>query len=249
MISIAAELVGMHPQTLRITRPKVSSAPRTPGDTALLGDRSRAAAADPALTTDLGLNLAGVEHVLRLQDECAAPQQRLERLEHEMRDEIQRVHKPVQTRARPLPPIPIPHQRHRAREHMDFNRLTIKSGEAVAGAARCEPAREPRALSRPPAFRAARPGAASDALRARGGIPDGLARGGRGRLARKPAISGAEPAARVARLRPRARQASDEEMRKLEDDYVSIEHLLLGLDVVPRHRCSPRSRRCAAASA
>ena len=44
-------------------------------------------------------------------------------------------------------------------------------------------------------------------------------------------------------------QAADE-AKRLEDDYVSTEHLLLALDVVPREISSRRrSRRCAAASA
>jgi MerR family transcriptional regulator, heat shock protein HspR len=45
------------------------------------------------LTTELGLNLAGVEHVLRLQDELSKTRARMARLERELRAEIAEVHR------------------------------------------------------------------------------------------------------------------------------------------------------------
>jgi MerR family transcriptional regulator/heat shock protein HspR len=95
MISVAAELVGMHPQTLRIYESKGLVRPkRTPGNTRLYSeadlDRLRLI---QRLTTELGLNLAGVETVMRLEDELKRMRTRLERLERQMREEIQKVHK------------------------------------------------------------------------------------------------------------------------------------------------------------
>ena len=95
MISIAAELVGMHPQTLRIYESKGLIRPkRTAGNTRLYSDadldRLRLI---QQLTTELGLNLAGVEHVLRLQDELLRMRRRLDRMEREMREAINEVHK------------------------------------------------------------------------------------------------------------------------------------------------------------
>jgi|SRR5919109_1714650 MerR family transcriptional regulator/heat shock protein HspR len=95
MISVAAELVGMHPQTLRIYETKGLVRPkRTAGNTRLYSDldleRLRAI---QKLTTQLGLNLAGVETVLRLEDEMKQLRRRLARLEREMREEIRNVHK------------------------------------------------------------------------------------------------------------------------------------------------------------
>ena len=95
MISVAAELVGMHPQTLRIYEQKGLVRPRrTAGNTRLYSD------ADVArlqliqrLTTEIGLNLAGVERVLSLEDELARMRRRLDRMEQEMRDAIERVHR------------------------------------------------------------------------------------------------------------------------------------------------------------
>ncbi len=71
MISVAADLVGMHPQTLRIYEAKGLVRPRrTPGGTRLYSDRDlERLRLIQRLTTELGLNLAGVEVVLRLEDE------------------------------------------------------------------------------------------------------------------------------------------------------------------------------------
>ena len=81
MISVAAELVGMHPQTLRLYEARGLVRPgRTPGGTRLYsdGDVERLRLIH-RLTTELGLNLAGVEHVLRLQDELNRTRARMKR--------------------------------------------------------------------------------------------------------------------------------------------------------------------------
>jgi MerR family transcriptional regulator, heat shock protein HspR len=90
MISVAAELVGMHPQTLRIYEQKGLVRPkRTAGNTRLYSDldleRLRLI---QRLTTELGLNHAGVEHVLRLEDQMQRMQARFERLEREMKERM-----------------------------------------------------------------------------------------------------------------------------------------------------------------
>jgi MerR family transcriptional regulator/heat shock protein HspR len=95
MISVAAELVGMHPQTLRIYESKGLVRPkRTRGNTRLYSDSDlERLRLIQRLTTELGLNLAGVEVVLRLEDELRRAHERLERLDRQMREEIQNVHK------------------------------------------------------------------------------------------------------------------------------------------------------------
>src|SRR2546429_7960578 len=90
MISVAADLVGMHPQTLRIYENKGLIRPkRTRGNTRLYSeadlDRLRLI---QRLTTELGLNLAGVEVVLRLEDELRRAHERLQRLHRPTRGEI-----------------------------------------------------------------------------------------------------------------------------------------------------------------
>ena len=95
MISVAAELVGMHPQTLRIYESKGLVRPkRTPGNTRLYSEADlERLRLIQRLTTELGLNLAGVETVIRLEDELSKARVRLERLERELRREIRDVHK------------------------------------------------------------------------------------------------------------------------------------------------------------
>ena len=95
MISVAAEIVGMHPQTLRIYETKGLVRPRrTPGNTRLYSERDlERLRAIQRLTGDLGLNLAGVERVLELQDEVERLRTRIAALEREVKTEVQRVHK------------------------------------------------------------------------------------------------------------------------------------------------------------
>jgi MerR family transcriptional regulator/heat shock protein HspR len=95
MISVAADLVGMHPQTLRIYESKGLIRPkRTGGNTRLYSEADLARLRlIQQLTTELGLNLAGVEQVLRLQDELVRMNKRLARMEREMREAISEVHR------------------------------------------------------------------------------------------------------------------------------------------------------------
>ncbi len=95
MISVAAELVGMHPQTLRIYEQKGLVRPkRTAGNTRLYSDEDvERLRLIQRLTTETGLNLAGVERVLLLEDELVRMRRRLDRMEREMRDAIERVHR------------------------------------------------------------------------------------------------------------------------------------------------------------
>ena len=95
MISVAAELVGMHPQTLRIYESKGLVMPqRTAGNTRIYSeaDLERLRLIN-RLTQELGLNLAGVEHVIRLEEQIRRMQRTMERLEREMRQAIAEVHK------------------------------------------------------------------------------------------------------------------------------------------------------------
>jgi len=95
MISVAADLVGMHPQTLRIYESKRLIRPkRTAGNTRLYSEADlERLRLIQQLTNELGLNLAGVEQVLRLQDELARLRTRLDRMEREMRKAINEVHR------------------------------------------------------------------------------------------------------------------------------------------------------------
>ena len=95
MISVAADLVGMHPQTLRIYESKGLIRPkRTAGNTRLYSEADlERLRLIQQLTNELGLNLAGVEQVLRLQDEVVRMRRMLDRMEREMRRAINDVHR------------------------------------------------------------------------------------------------------------------------------------------------------------
>jgi MerR family transcriptional regulator, heat shock protein HspR len=90
VISVAATLAGMHPQTLRqYDRLGLVSPGRASGrgrrysarDIALLREVQR-------LSHDEGINLAGIKRILQLEDQVSALQQRI----HELRAELDRAH-------------------------------------------------------------------------------------------------------------------------------------------------------------
>jgi MerR family transcriptional regulator/heat shock protein HspR len=95
MISVAADIVGMHPQTLRIYESKGLIRPkRTAGNTRLYSEADiQRLQLIQQLMNDLGLNLAGVEQVLQLQDEVERMERRLDRMRREMRAAIDEVHR------------------------------------------------------------------------------------------------------------------------------------------------------------
>jgi MerR family transcriptional regulator/heat shock protein HspR len=95
MISVAAELVGMHPQTLRIYEQRGLVQPkRTSGNTRLYSENDlERLRLIQRLTTEVGLNLAGVERVLQLEDELQRMRRHLDRVQREMRSAIDEVHR------------------------------------------------------------------------------------------------------------------------------------------------------------
>src|SRR3954471_16234085 len=100
MISVAAELAGMHPQTLRIYESRGLIQPkRSPKNTRLYSpddvDRLRRI---QELTSELGMNLAGVEKVFELEQEIERMRRRMRSLERqaaklevEMAEELDKV--------------------------------------------------------------------------------------------------------------------------------------------------------------
>jgi MerR family transcriptional regulator/heat shock protein HspR len=99
MISVAAELAGVHPQTLRMYERRGLVHPqRTGGNTRRYSQRDVARLRRIQELTDLGLNLAGVERVLAMEEqmqamaaEVLALQVRLEEAALAMRTEVERV--------------------------------------------------------------------------------------------------------------------------------------------------------------
>jgi MerR family transcriptional regulator, heat shock protein HspR len=95
MISVAAELAEMHPQTLRMYEARGLIEPkRSPKGTRLYSQRDvDMLRRIQEMTSDLGLNLAGVERVLELEHQLERATRRLEDLEArsaQMREEMER---------------------------------------------------------------------------------------------------------------------------------------------------------------
>jgi ATP-dependent Clp protease ATP-binding subunit ClpB len=118
---------------------------------------------------------------------------------------------------------------------MDFNRLTLKSQEAVAGAQELarrngNPEVEPQhlllALLDQELVRTLveRAGREVSALRAEA----------EAQLRAKPAVSGAQAQPRASAAFAQVLDRAEKEMRALDDQYVSVEHLLLALGTIPR---------------
>ena len=96
MISVAAELADMHPQTLRMYEARGLIEPkRSPKGTRLYShrdvDRLRRI---QEMTAELGMNLAGVERVFELEEKLAAMTRKVQALERragELHAEVQRL--------------------------------------------------------------------------------------------------------------------------------------------------------------
>ena len=112
MISVAAELAAMHPQTLRIYEARGLIEPkRSPKGTRLYShedvDRLRRI---QEMTAELGLNLAGVERVLELEDQLERMRSRIASLERdakraqaELAAELERVRRSFRAELVPNP--------------------------------------------------------------------------------------------------------------------------------------------------
>jgi MerR family transcriptional regulator, heat shock protein HspR len=113
MISVAAELAGMHPQTLRIYETRGLITPkRSPKNTRLYSqedvDRLRRI---QELTSELGMNLAGVEKVFEMEEELGRMRRRMrnlerqaERIQHELEEELERVRRSFRAELVPYEP-------------------------------------------------------------------------------------------------------------------------------------------------
>src|SRR5512141_1722998 len=87
IISVAAELAGVHPQTLRIYERKGLVAPkRTAGNTRRYSDRDiRLLRQIQDLTQESGVNLAGVKRIIELQAQLEALRAQTHELQEQLR--------------------------------------------------------------------------------------------------------------------------------------------------------------------
>src|SRR5438445_1836948 len=114
---------------------------------------------------------------------------------------------------------------------MDFNKLTLKSQEAVAAAQGLG-----RRMGNPELYPEHLLLALLDQELPQQLVPDATALRAQAEatLRGKPSIQGAQQQPNVSAAFSRVLDKAADEARRLEDDYVSTEHLLLALDVVPR---------------
>lgn len=93
MISVAAELAGMHPQTLRVYESKGLVTPkRSGGNTRLYSQADIEQLELISQLTNEGINLAGVIRILDLEERLDEREKRVERLEQRLRVMTKRLH-------------------------------------------------------------------------------------------------------------------------------------------------------------
>ena len=101
VISVAAELAGMHPQTLRISERKGLIEPyRTPGGTRRYSQEDIERLQLIQELTSQGLNLEGVKRVLELQEENRQLKRKLDRLRDKLEDYEEEMERKVEEVAR-----------------------------------------------------------------------------------------------------------------------------------------------------
>src|SRR5262249_46854433 len=138
---------------------------------------------------------------------------------------------PVPPRRRPLPRRPVVALPDQENQLMDFNKLTLKSQEAVAAAQE-----RARRLGNPELYPEHLLLALLDQElpRALVSAPDALRAKAEADLAARPRTEGMAQQPGASAAFSKALDRAFDEAKKLEDDYVSTEHLLLALDAVPR---------------
>jgi MerR family transcriptional regulator/heat shock protein HspR len=111
MISVAAELAEMHPQTLRMYERRGLIRPRRSSKSTRLYSMEDVEKLRriQQLVAECGLNLAGVERVLEMEEQLAELQRRLDQLEADMnrlsaqaREELEAVHRSYRKELVPL---------------------------------------------------------------------------------------------------------------------------------------------------
>ncbi|MDQ3757925.1 MAG: MerR family transcriptional regulator [Actinomycetota bacterium] len=108
VISVAAELAGVHPQTLRIYERKGLVDPaRTGGGSRRYSERDIARLRRIQELTAAGLNLEGVRRVIALEDENARLRQALVQAQHDAREAVERTHRQYRRDLVPLKQWPV----------------------------------------------------------------------------------------------------------------------------------------------
>jgi MerR family transcriptional regulator, heat shock protein HspR len=108
VISVAAELAGVHPQTLRIYERKGLVDPaRTGGGSRRYSDRDIARLRRIQELTAVGLNLEGVRRVMQLEAENERLRQQLTVVKAEAREAVEKVHRHYRRDLVPIKQAPV----------------------------------------------------------------------------------------------------------------------------------------------
>jgi MerR family transcriptional regulator/heat shock protein HspR len=109
IISVAAELAGVHPQTLRIYERKGLIEPaRTTGRSRRYSDRDIALLRHIQELTNEGVGLAGVRRILELEATIERLGAEIARAREEARDAVERVHRRYRRDLVPVRPRTVP---------------------------------------------------------------------------------------------------------------------------------------------
>jgi MerR family transcriptional regulator/heat shock protein HspR len=112
VISVAAELAGVHPQTLRIYERKGLVDPaRTGGGSRRYSERDLERLRRIQELTNHGLNLEGVRRVMELEDEVARLRTELAKAHAETAEAVARTHRQYRRDLVPVKNSPVPWRR------------------------------------------------------------------------------------------------------------------------------------------
>ncbi len=263
VISVAAELTGVHPQTLRVYERKGLLDPiRTSGGSRRFSDEDLERLRHIQSLTNAGLNLEGVRRVMEFEAEVARLRKELAATRAEAKEAVALAHAKYRRELVPLKQFPVPVRPARRaaprtrRSPMSLNpdRWTLKTQEALSSAverARAQHNPEVTPEHVLAAILDQTDGIAGPIL-TRVGVEPGAVRTRIGaeleRLSQ--AVGGAEPGINRA-LRDVLAEA-DSIRTEMGDDYLSVEHLLLAMadrvGVEPRPAARPRCGTCGGAT-
>ncbi|MDP8993076.1 MAG: helix-turn-helix transcriptional regulator [Actinomycetota bacterium] len=114
VISVAAELAGVHPQTLRIYERKGLLEPaRTGGGSRRYSERDIDRLTRIQKLTAAGINLEGVKRVMELEDENESLRQELAEARNQAKEAVERTHRKYRRDLVPVRNTPVPFRRPR----------------------------------------------------------------------------------------------------------------------------------------
>ena len=255
MISVAAELAGMHPQTLRMYERRGLLRPqRTAKNTRRYSQRDVERLRRIQELTELGLNLAGVERVLAMEEQLLVMARELQVLQAQLRrfdqpppapvglvrmPHGQIVHLPRRRRRAVDRPAPAPRSRHTLRNRqasMDVNNFSERAREAIETAQGVVRRGPGNVLGTEHLLIGvlALPGGVVEQILNVLGVDKGVLMTRADQLAQNQPVgtSGPSGPAEMLYMTPRAKAALDiavQEAQKLGDEAVGTEHLLLGI--------------------